>query len=36
MLGAGVSSLKIKAVLFDLGNTLVKYEVPHEVIFQKC
>jgi len=35
VLGAGVFSLKTKAVLFDLGNTLVTYEVAHEVIFQR-
>lgn len=35
MLGTGVFSLKIKAVLFDLGNTLVTYGVAGEVIFQR-
>ena len=28
-------SLKTKAVLFDLGNTLITYEVAHDVIFQR-
>lgn len=34
MLVAGVSALKIKVVLFDLGNTLVKTWVP-EVVFHR-
>lgn len=32
----GAFALKIKAVVFDLGSTLVKYDVgPHEEVFRR-